>query len=291
MFSPLAAMSRRIPDGGRSSARTSRITGVGVHHNAGVDAYGEATNPKRVVSANYWITDAGVIIPQIDESRRAWTSGKTGYPKGAAADHRNVTIEVSNSKQGVKDGTWAISPAARLALVNLIADIHIRHKLGPVRRSATAGVGVHKDWVNTSCPGPYVMAQLPSIIAEAETIRAAAFGGTQKPPAPTPTPDPAVLAYQRRQNAHAHANLLPDGIDGPKTRAWRAWVTAAQNALNGFKVTWPRKKLVPDGDYGSTTAAYVKDVQGRNGLYRDGILGPVMIAWMRAKGATIPNRP
>ena len=294
MFSPLAAMSRRIPDGGRSSARTSRITGVGIHHNAGVDAYGEATNPKRQVSANYWITDAGVIIPNVDESRRAWTSGKTGYPKGAAADHRNITVEVSNSKQGVKDGTWAISPAARLALVNLIADIHIRHKLGPVRRSATAGVGVHRDWVNTSCPGPYVMGQLPSIIAEAEAIRAAVVGVTQNPPIPTKPAqkaDPVVLAYQRRQNEYAHANLYVDGINGPKTQAWRAWVVSAQKALNAFRGTWPRKKLVPDGDYGSTTAAYVKDVQGRNGLYKDGIIGPVMVAWMRGKGSSITNRP
>ena len=291
MFSPLAAMSRRIPDGGRSSARTSRITGMGIHHNAGVDAYGEATNPRRQVSANYWITNDGTIIPNVDESRRAWTSGKTGYPAGAAADHRNITVEVSNSKQGVKDGTWAISDAARSALVRLIADVYTRHNLGTVKRSASAGIGVHKDWVNTSCPGPYVMGQLPSIIAEAEAIRAAAVGVTQNPPTPTPTADPVVLAYQRRQNEYAHANLFPDGIDGPKTRAWRAWVVTAQNSVNGFKVTWPRKKLVADGDYGATTAAYVKDVQKRNGLYRDGILGPVMVAWMRGKGSSITNRP
>ena len=103
--------------------------------------------------------------------------------------------------------------------------------------------------------------------------------------------DAKTLAYQKRQNRYGGAGLVEDGINGAKTKAWRAWVKTAQTALNAFKVTWPRKKLRVDGDYGSTTANYVGDVQKRNGLVRDRILGPVMIRWMRSKGAPIPNRP
>ena len=170
-FSALANLSRRIPDGGRSSPRTQAVTGFGLHHNAGVDAYGQASAPGREVSANYWITNAGVILPNIDESRRAFTSGAAGYPAGAAADHRNITVEISNSPEGVREGTWAISPAAEAALVALIADVYRRHNLGPVTRSTNRGIGVHQDWVPTQCPGPHIMQHLGSYIQRAETLR------------------------------------------------------------------------------------------------------------------------
>lgn len=170
-FSPLADMSQHIPDQGRSSPRNSAVTGLGLHHNAGVDSYDQASAAGREVSANYWIANNGDLIPNVDESRRAWTSGHPAYPAGAAADHRNITVEISNSPEGVRDGTWAISAAARKTLIALTADVYRRYNLGPVKRGAEKGVGVHRDWVQTECPGGYVMDELPSIIAEAETLR------------------------------------------------------------------------------------------------------------------------
>ena len=182
-FSPLANMSKRIPHGNRQSKRKSKITGFTIHHNAGVDSYGEATNPRREVSAHYWITNSGEILPQIDETMRAWTTGHAKYPAGAASDHRNVTVEVSNSPEGVRNGTWAISDAARNSLEKLIADVFRRNNLGQVRRGKEAGVAVHRDFVSTSCPGPWVMERLNSIIANAERIR---NGSASRPPKPTP---------------------------------------------------------------------------------------------------------
>lgn len=170
-FSPLANMSRRIPHGGRQSKRNSEITGFTIHHNAGVNAYGQATNPSREVSAHYWITNEGEILPQIDENMRAYTTGSSGYPAGAKSDHRNITAEVSNSPEGVAKRTWAISEPAEAALERLIADVFKRHRLGPVRRGKSKGVAVHQDYVPTECPGPYIMLKLPSIIARAEQIR------------------------------------------------------------------------------------------------------------------------
>lgn len=181
-------MKRRIPHGNRQSKRRSKISGFTIHHNAGVDSYGEATNPRREVSAHYWITNSGEILPQIDETMRPYTTGHAKYPAGAASDHRNITVEVSNSPEGVRNKTWAISDAARNSLEKLIADVFRRHNLGRVRRGKTAGVAVHQDFVGTSCPGPWVMNRLGSIIANAERIRS---GGTITPPKPatpsTPT--------------------------------------------------------------------------------------------------------
>jgi hypothetical protein len=180
-FSPLANMSKRIPHGNRQSKRKSKITGFTIHHNAGVNSYGEATNPRREVSAHYWITNSGEILPQIDETMRAWTTGHSSYPAGAASDHRNVTVEVSNSPEGVRNGTWAISDAARNSLENLIADVFKRNKLGQVRRGKNAGVAVHRDFVSTSCPGPWIMARLDSSVSA--MVRRAS---PQPPPNPPP---------------------------------------------------------------------------------------------------------
>ena len=190
-FSPLADMSKRIPHGNRQSKRKSKISGFTIHHHAGVNAMREATNPKREVSANYWISNEGDIIPQIDETMRPFTTGHAKYPAGAASDHRNITVEVSNSPAGVKNKTWAISDAARTSLEKLIADVFRRHNLGPVRRGRNAGVAVHQDFVSTSCPGPWIMARLDSIIANAERIRSGGAIARPKPVTPT-TPKPTT---------------------------------------------------------------------------------------------------
>lgn len=180
-FSPLANMAKRIPDVGRSSPRNQAISGFTIHHNAGVDAYGQATAPGREVSANYWITNAGEILPNIDENLRAWTSGSPGYPAGADADHRNITVEVSNSPEGVNSGSWAISGAAMDALIRLIADVYTRYGLGRVTRGANRGVGIHSDWVPTACPGPYITAHMTGIVDSAERVRVNG-GGTPTTP-------------------------------------------------------------------------------------------------------------
>lgn len=168
MFSPLANMKKRIPDGGRWNHRGTGVVGVLVHHNAGIDAYGQATAPGREVSANYWITNVGEILPNIPEELRAWTSGHPSYPEGAKADHRFITVEVSNS--GGAPG-WPISRAARSALARLIGDVHSRYGLGEVKRGTARGVAVHKDFVKTECPGPGMLSHLGEIIEWAETYR------------------------------------------------------------------------------------------------------------------------
>ena len=170
-FSPLANMKRKIPENGNSSARNSAVRCVLYHHNAGVNAFTEASNPNRTVSANYWITNEGDIIPQVDESRRAFTSGHSNYPEGARADHRSITLEISNSPEGVRNGTWAISPAAKTAVEKLTGDIFKRFKLGRVIRSAAAGVCFHSDFVPTECPGGWIRGNIGSIIDNAERYR------------------------------------------------------------------------------------------------------------------------
>ena len=170
-FSPLANMARRIQPGRRQSVRNSPIRGFTIHHQAGVNAHGMASDPRYEVSANYWITNEGVIIPNVDEDMRAWTTGAVGYPAGAESDRRNVTAEVSNSPEGIRTGTYAISDRALNSLEMLIGDVHRRHNLGPVKRGTSAGVAVHRDFVPTYCPGDFMVGRLPTIISNAERHR------------------------------------------------------------------------------------------------------------------------
>lgn len=170
-FSSLANMKRRIPDGGRYNYRNAPISGITYHHNAGVNAFGEAANPNRVVSAQYWITNEGDILPNVDENLRAFTSGDAYYPEGAKSDHRNITFEISNSPEGVRNKTWAISDAALRAVIRLTGDIYRRYGFGTVKRGFYSGVAIHSDFVATECPGPYVKSKLPYIISQAELYR------------------------------------------------------------------------------------------------------------------------
>lgn len=187
-FSPLANMARRIPDMGRKSPRYASVTGVVVHYNAGINSYGEATNPSREVSANYWITNDGQILPNVDEEYRAWTSGAKGYPNGALADCHSITVEVSNEPGWQSSSPMGkISDAAYRALANLIGDVFRRRSLGTVRRTTSptaVGVREHNDFVPTSCPGPWLEARMPDLIKQAEKART---GGTPTAPPSTPT--------------------------------------------------------------------------------------------------------
>lgn len=203
-FSPLANMKRRIPDVGRSSARTDRIKGVMLHHNAGVDAFGQATARGREVSAHYWITNSGDILPNIDENRRAWTSGHPAYPAGAQADHRFITFEISNSGRG---GNWPISDKALWAVIRLIADIFKRHNLGRVTRGSLSGLAVHRDFVATECPGGYVMSKLDFIIKEANKIN---YGG---------------LSVSDVKEIKKHIDAMEKRLKGP---SWLGWIKNRQ---------------------------------------------------------------
>src|SRR5690606_1807186 len=102
--------------------------------------------------------------------------------------------------------------------------------------------------------------------------------------------DPKVLAWQKDLNRYAKAGIVEDGIAGKVTQAWETWVLKAQRYLNNYNGV--RGKVVRDGHYGPKFAEQVKVVQRRNGLYPDGMIGPVMIRWMRRQGSThMPNRP
>ena len=98
-----------------------------------------------------------------------------------------------------------------------------------------------------------------------------------------------TLRFQQRANKYLRAGLVEDGDNGSVTKGWRKWTGLLQRYVNAFRSSKP--KLIIDEDPGPVTAAYVKDVQTRNGLRPDSYPGPVFVRFMQSHGSRIPNRP
>jgi hypothetical protein len=149
----------------QSSPRNDTIDTFLIHHQAGTNddaVIAAMVSGSRGVSANYTISNEGRITCVVPEERRAWTSG-SAYDggKGAAWDHRAVTVEIENQSAG---GEWPISTKALDAAARLLVDLRqrytIKHVLG------------HRDLWNTYgasyatfCPGPETVMKIVSIAA------------------------------------------------------------------------------------------------------------------------------
>lgn len=74
-----------------------------------------------------------------------------------------------------------------------------------------------------------------------------------------------------------------DGVKGKGDRGrihW--WVVSAQALLNVRGVS---KQVVQDGVFGPTTTAMVKELQARNKLAADGVVGAVTWKWLLGNDA------
>lgn len=168
------------------------------------------------------------------------------------------------------------------------------HRLGVPASRAQLNRGVSQTggmlWssaVGKTCPGNLRIAQVPEIVA---LTKKKINGVNHTDPATA-----ATIRLQRDLNRYARAGLIVDGVRGPVTKAWIEWTRQVQRALNQWKTALPR--LIVDGHYGKVTYERVRELQRRNrGLARpplviDGMVGPIMIAFMNSHGSKIPPRP
>ena len=204
----------------QSSPRNSTIDTFLIHHQAGTsdDAVIAAMiSGSRGVSANYTISNEGRITCVVEEERRAWTSG-SAYDdgRGAAWDHRAVTVEIENESAG---GAWPISAKALDAAARLLRDVRsrytIRHVLG------------HSDlWERyrasypTFCPGPDTVAKIVALVQGGNTTAG-----------DTPIPFP----IKERRNDMADYRYV-SGID-PVTKKPRWALAHPLDFPNGVLVT------------------------------------------------------
>lgn len=146
-----------------ASRQGSRISEITIHHMSGIASAEQCVrywiNSNRIVSSHYGIGNSGEIIQYVDERHTAFTNSNW------EANKRAVTIETSNSTRGPE---WKVSDAAFKSLVLLVADISKRNGLHPLVKGES--LTWHSMYSNTDCPGPYLKARIPLIIAEANRI-------------------------------------------------------------------------------------------------------------------------
>lgn len=140
-----------------------KIKKITIHHMAGnltVEKCGElfATSPKEV-SSNYGIGTDGRIGLYVKEENRPWTSSNPYN------DYQAVTIEVANDKIG---GDWHVSDKALEATINLCVDICKRNGIKKLNFTGdkSGNLTMHKYFIATTCPGPYLESKFSYIADE-----------------------------------------------------------------------------------------------------------------------------
>ena len=143
-----------------SAERTAPISKITIHHaatvNASLPGLGNAFSGSRTASANYGIDSNGKIGLYVDESRRSAASSNKEN------DNVAVTIEVANS---TGDPDWKVSDAALESLVKLCVDICQRNGIEQLTFTGdkTGNLTMHKMFIATGCPGPYLESKFPWI--------------------------------------------------------------------------------------------------------------------------------
>lgn len=166
-FSPL--ISGTIPHHNKYNDRAgTKIARMIQHHHAAVSDAGvkRLEDPNAQASATYVILNDGRILGQVPEEFRPWTSG------GFDIDKNAITFEVQNSSGQINGNdddpnSWKISAAAYNSLINLIADVVKRNRLGTV--SAGNYIG-HRQVGQTACPGGYLWSKMAATRAAANAI-------------------------------------------------------------------------------------------------------------------------
>lgn len=146
-------------------------------------------NPARQASSHYIIDSNGIIIQNVPEDCRAWTTGgdlNVNGLTGAMMDHESITIEVANCALG---GDWPMSAAAINSLVLLMTDICKRNGIPRLNWSGNkflAGtdkqnVAAHRWFARKACPGNFLYNNMGAVCDTVNMLLAAG-------PAPTPAP-------------------------------------------------------------------------------------------------------
>jgi hypothetical protein len=146
----------------------------------------------RQASSNYGVGSDGRIGCYVDEADRSWCSSNR------ANDMRAITIEVAND--GGADTGWHVSGVAMSSLIKLVADVCRRNNIPKLVWSDSkddrinhrngCNMTVHRDFANKSCPGDYLMSQMPYIASEVNKLLGASGSSSVSGVVPSnPTPN------------------------------------------------------------------------------------------------------
>ena len=163
--SPLVDYTKISPNS--TNPRGAAIKKITIHHmaaNLTVEECGnQFASAERKASSNYGIGSDGRVGMYVEEKNRAWSSANKDN------DEQAVTIEVANDEIG---GNWHVSDKALAKLIELCADICKRNGIKKLdfTGNKTGNLTMHKWFVATTCPGPYLESKFPYIADEVNKI-------------------------------------------------------------------------------------------------------------------------
>lgn len=160
----------------KTSPRNHKIDTITIHCMAGnltIETCANIFAPSsRQASSNYGVGTDGRIGCYVDENDRSWCSSNR------ANDMRAITIEVAND--GGADTGWHVSGVAINSLIKLVADVCKRNNISKlvwsdnkddrINHKNGCNMTVHRDFANKSCPGDYLMSQMPYIASEVNKL-------------------------------------------------------------------------------------------------------------------------
>lgn len=251
--------------------RKAKIDTITIHHMAGnlsVEVCGNVFQTSRA-SSNYGIGSDGRVGMYVEENNRSWCSSS------AANDNRAVTIEVANDTVG---GNWHVSDKALGKLIDLCVDICQRNGIDRLNYTGdkTGNLTMHKWFVATACPGPYLQSKFPYI---AEEVNKRLTGS-------------AYPLEQFIRDVQAATGSAVDGIAGPETIGNTVTVSSQKNRTHPV-VEAVQKRLYSlgytqvgeaDGIAGPKFEAAVLAFQEDNGCWVDGEITAGNKTWKKLLG-------
>jgi hypothetical protein len=251
-------------------------TSVTFHHNGGVGASREDvlnTWRTREASAHFDVDNAGSIAQYVKVDEFAWAVGNT------VGNQHSISIEMADF---TGDPNWEVSEVTWKAAARLAAWLFV-HVIGT--RPDSSNVFPHQHWSSTDCPGPWVMHNFSSIIAEVQSQYDTFHGAPPRPPAPVPSPTPLLnappISLHILQMCAREDPAKPQGQTTNSNQV--TWVQRAlvlEGLLSNSDTRWGR------GAFGSMTksayAAWQRRL-GYSGSDADGIPGPTSLVKLGVK--------
>ena len=248
--------------------RGAKIDTITIHHMAGnlsVETCGNIFQSSRA-SANYGIGSDGRVGMYVEEANRSWCSSSS------ANDNRAVTIEVANSSTG---GNWPVSDKALTKLIDLCVDICKRNGIERLNYTGnkSGNLTMHKWFVATACPGPYLESKFPYI---AQEVNKRLTGS-------------AYSLEQFIREVQGATGSKVDGIAGPETIGNTVTLSAQKNRTHPV-VTPVQKRLASlgytmvgeaDGVAGPKFEAAVLAFQKDNRCWVDGEITAKNKTWRK----------
>lgn len=249
--SPLVSYTKLSPN--CNKPRNHAIDTITIHHMAGnftVEQCGAAfAKSSRKASSNYGIGTDGRVGLYVDEENRSWCSNSREN------DNRAVTIEVANDKIG---DNWHVSDKALAKLIDLCVDICKRNGIKKLNFTGDkkGNLTMHKWFVATACPGPYLESKFP-YIAEQVNKR---LGAVAEPKKETTSNNTTFKPYKVKVTAASLNIRKGAGTNTQKvgTITDKGVYTIVEEAKGNTKYPWG--KLKSGAGWISLSPSYVKKV-------------------------------